>query len=292
MLMRASLGRRPREKTQNDYTDTKTRWLVTYSDLITLLMAFFVMLYAMSVVNRGKFNELLISMRSGFGRDDAHIAWAQHKDTRPASRPETPDGDKRPSLDIVPDIETAVRKHLPQSQQKNIEFTTQAGMVKVRICGDRAPFAHDSSQLRPHAKRALRAIGTVIRDLPYHYRIEGHTCDLPGHPGADDYKWQLSVRRAVRVLMFLSSTLDIPQDAFSAAGYADTRPIVPNTSESNRRRNERVEIALLTEGRQPATGPVAPAVRPRQPEVRPQPVRIVPDVNGTLSSSANSYETR
>jgi len=94
----------------------------------------------------------------------------------------------------------------------------------------------------------LDKMATLIQKIPYPVRVEGHTDNVPIHTARYPSNWELSIARAVSVVKYFAESGKIDPQRLSAAGYGETRPLVPNDSPANRTRNRRVEIVLVTEG--------------------------------------------
>ena len=242
------------------------RWLLTYADMITLLVAFFIMLYAMSVMNQAKFQQLAISVRSGFGgslttgaptiiqqgggiEGTASIVSNSRQDL-PHSGPQFPDPSRasaqaadRKRLDHAFEIMKAFIKKNGLEQQMQVS-QDERGVV-VTLLTDRMLFDAGQADLRPQELGPLAKVAQVINTVPDNsVRIEGHTDDLPIHTARFPSNWELSVTRATTVLRYLA-TNHVSARRLEAAGYADQRPLAPNTSAQARARNRRVAIVIL-----------------------------------------------
>ncbi len=219
------------------------RWLVTYSDMITLLMAFFIMMYAMSVVNMGKFEELAVSVRSGFGGPITPIGAnalgiPSHTSVLPTVLPAN-------SFELMSKIAGSVRNAMGHENRGDVEFLSEDGRVTIRVRADNVLFARGSADISPYAARVLAPVAQVLKSLPHQVRVEGHTCDLPIRTSRFASNWELSAQRAINVVLHLIRQEGLSVQRLSAAGYADTVPVVPNTCEENRARNRRIDIVLL-----------------------------------------------
>lgn len=220
------------------------RWLLTYADMITLLMAFFIMLYSMSVLNLAKFQQVAISIKSGFGG----LVNGQGKSILGTSgqfsiEPSPIEGDTvGVSPQIVQRLTTLVRD--PKNQDAISMRVDERGLV-VSLVTDEVLFAKGQADLSPVAKVLLSKIAVILADTPNYIRVEGHTCDLPMVSPRYPTNWELSTSRATNVVRFLIEDKHIKPYRLSAAGYADVKPLVPNTSERNRARNRRVDIVIL-----------------------------------------------
>ncbi|MCL6475117.1 MAG: OmpA family protein [Firmicutes bacterium] len=208
------------------------RWLITYADMITLLVALFIMLYAMSAVNQEKFGALAQSMRREF-----------------QALPEHNGGKIIGTGQIVGPLEQQASQ-----LQRFLEDTGLQTQVRVRheerglvisLLSDGTLFDLGSAELKPSARQVLDRVAQVLRAVPNPVLIEGHSDNLPIRTAQYPSNWELSAARAARVLRYLVQKGGIPSQRLIAAGYADTRPLVPNNSPANRAQNRRVDIAIL-----------------------------------------------
>jgi chemotaxis protein MotB len=258
--------------------DTTSRWLGTYGDAVTLLMAFFVMLYAMAEVDVQKFTAFVSGLEGPFGNTSA----VEMLDRLPAivgdAGAETPTSDpgavtSPPGVPLpelpVPDRAAdqqpegsadEAKQQLADVLVELSEVLASAGLDDVAsydvqrrglvlsIAADDVLFATGSAELSPAGREILRAVAEPLRDIPNDLVIEGHTDDRPlQRPGYTN--WNLSTDRAVSVLTMFYAELGIPQERLGAAGYGEHRPRASNADEVGRAANRRVDIviAALTE---------------------------------------------
>jgi len=231
--------------------EDEERWLITYADMITLLMAFFIMMYSMSVVDLKKFEALSDATRHVFGG----------KVVGPTAKASASAGllDGGSSLmhgagslagnhaSLVNDIRGELDRRLSDGLRKNVVVTHAAGLVTISMKADTVVFPVGEARLTTEVRQILDAIGPPLRDSVAPMLVEGHTCDIPINTARFPSNWELSAMRAANVMVYLIRNHGIDPDHVSAVGYADTRPIVPNDSEANRTRNRRVDIVVLTE---------------------------------------------
>lgn len=219
------------------------RWLLTYADMITLLMAFFIMMYSMSVLNTAKFRQAAISIRSGFGGQ----VRGQGKSILNASgvfapRPSPIEGDTagvswkvlRP---LVTDIEN--------DRTANVQIGEDKRGIVITMSSDKLLFEPGSADIKPGARPVLDRIVGVLAKTHNLVRIEGHTCDLAPRGGRYATNWELSTARATEVLRYMVETRGLEPFRFSAAGYGSVRPKAANDSEAHRKMNRRVEVVIL-----------------------------------------------
>jgi chemotaxis protein MotB len=232
------------------------RWLVTYADMITLLLALFIMLYAISSLDIQRFKALIEEFQALFagGGTTSVVSGG-----RGMLRLGAPESQKPLVVPLIPgkkpemhDEEETLEKFVERRglEGKVLVHREERGLV-VSLLTDGIFFEKGSAELSEEAKRVLREIAPVLKSSGRFIRVEGHTCDLPIHTPKFLSNWELSVARAVNVVRYLVEC-GVPAGRLSAVGYGEFRPMVPNTSEENRRLNRRVDIVLLTESAQKA----------------------------------------
>ena len=254
--------------TQAEKPDNHDRWLLTYADMITLLTAFFLMLYSMSVMSRGKFSMLATSVRGGFARPQARPAGGA------AGRSASSRNDS-PSAGVPANYEAAVQNlhHFVEQHNLSGQVATrqeERGVV-ISVVADGLLFDRGDASLKPDSFPVIDRVAEIVRQVPNQVQVEGHTCDLPIHTDRFPSNWELSASRAGAVLRYFTTTSGLSGTRFTIAGYADSRPLTPNDSEAHRATNRRVEIVLLKSDSQ------RDAERLRQSEIRritkpPEPV--------------------
>ncbi len=221
------------------------RWLLTYADMITLLMAFFILMYSMSIINLAKFKEVAISIRSGFGGSlEGGSGLLTHPTGQRTIRGERFPEESRSIAEVADQLEQYIKERdLTESMRTVIE---ERGLV-ISISSDNMLFPIGSARLRPDAEEILHEIAGIIKSVSNKILVEGHTCDLPINTLEFPSNWELSAARSSRVIRYLIEEYDISPKRLAAAGYADTKPVAPNISEVNRRLNRRVNIVILTD---------------------------------------------
>lgn len=245
------------------------RWLVSYADFITLLFAFFVVLYSSAQVDKRKVGELAMAIQVAFQKMGVFEA----SNTKPAllntepmpfskvqmvenvprmakldqlvSPPRGPlaeDAPRAPMREIQKQLREAL---LPELKKHTVSIapTKEGIVVSLREAGF---FASGSADLRPGARGTLADFVRVI--APYHVRIriEGHTDDVPIHNSRFDSNWDLSTARATEIIKLFISKYGIAPDRLSAAGYGEYYPVASNATETGRAMNRRVDLVILT----------------------------------------------
>lgn len=214
-------------------------WMVTFSDMVTLLLTFFVLLLSMANMDKIKFKDAASSIRGAFG----------------VMSGSNPTSVSPPSVVEFAPIEDDYTARLYQRVQavmsrlkldREIELVKDRGAVVLRI-KDSILFAAGGATLRPEAHAVLAKVAEMVRPLPLSLRIEGHSDDTPTGNG-DFSNWDLSVARSIAVLKFLGKENLLPLDRMSSVGYGAQKPLVPNISAENRAMNRRVEFVLESVG--------------------------------------------
>ncbi|MCF8039614.1 MAG: flagellar motor protein MotB [Desulfohalobiaceae bacterium] len=231
---------RRRKKTQKKNGPSAPAWMVTYSDMVTLLLTFFVLMLSMAEMDKIKFRQAVGSLKGAFGV----------MKSEPVN--ETKTDMVLPSVGVIPyDMVQRLYNQILMKIKKldlnrNIEVVTDRGAIVLRI-KEKILFAPGSTSLKKGGGSVLQKVAALVSPLPFDMRIEGHTDNTPyGVEGRTN--WDLSVQRAITVLKYYVGNKQLSLDRLSAVGYGDTKPLVPNDSPENRALNRRVEFVLEAGG--------------------------------------------
>ena len=232
------------------------RWLVSYADFITLLFAFFVVMYSLSSVNEGKYRVLSDSLVQAFRNvavnesgDQIVLPQVSVLPTRPITQPAPPAADpaleqrRRETAQRMRNMADEIRRVLsPLTQAGQVNVTEGAFGVSVEINASLL-FAPGDSALGQEAVDALRAVAQVLAPAPFPITVEGHTDNIPINTFRFPSNWELSAVRASTVArLFIDN--GVSPDRLTAAGYADQRPVAGNEDEVGRARNRRVTVLI------------------------------------------------
>ncbi len=262
----AARGKKKREA-HADHPDD--RWLLTYADMITLLMALFIVMFAISSVNTSKFEALSKSLQEAAGGPikggEAVLETGGN-----------PKGHEEPKVQPpVPAIQPLIQQEFDKEQKKRDggqdneeeqfkrtkreldEFAAQNGLkskleieitrrgLVIRLLTDNVLFDSGEAKMKPRALPLLGKIAQLLQvDTEHPINVEGHTDNVPIHSSQFPTNWELSTARAASVTRFLISKGG-PAKRMGAVGYAQLHPIASNGSANGRSRNRRVEIVLL-----------------------------------------------
>lgn len=235
-------------KRYEEESDNHDRWLVSYADFITLLFAFFVVMYALSSINEGKYRVLSNSLLNAFGK--VPLASNQVEIPPPPPSPSmTPRS--RPNLALLREREqlTSVARDIlkvlaPLVAQGKVRVTQTSRGVNVEINAS-VLFAPGDASLSPESREALKAVAAVLRKDDHAIQVEGHTDSVPIQNTLFPSNWELSAVRASTVVrLFIDGGID--ENRLTAVGHGPTRPVGPNDSAEGRLRNRRVSVMILS----------------------------------------------
>ncbi len=236
------------------------RWLLSYADFITLLLATFVVLYAMNAADTEELREMIGGVRSAFALGDAAGGILDGEPVAGRARSNrgtiSGEGETRARFEFLL-LRDRVAEALGTHPQKDGEggddsydnpygarvANTDRGVVVSLGASDFFPGG--GVELSAEAEEALELIATVLRTSTHHIRVEGHTDDRPISSQAFPSNWELSTARAARVTRILSERHGIPPTRLGAAGYAEHRPLVANDTDEGRAINRRIDIVVL-----------------------------------------------
>jgi chemotaxis protein MotB len=211
------------------------RWLLTYADLITLLMIFFVVMYALSRLDAQKFKSLSNSLRIALGGGKNILGEYE-------------------GSGMVP-LPVATPQELNVAKEDTDDYVTQHGLQNevntvvedrglVITLQEKLLFEPGRAEINPGARGTLMALAKLLNTLPNYVRVEGHTDNVPAGRGISN--WQLSTLRAANIAQILSEQAGLDPHRMSAIGYGDNRPVADNKTLAGRAKNRRVEIVLLS----------------------------------------------
>ncbi|HEY3448474.1 MAG TPA: OmpA family protein [Myxococcales bacterium] len=198
--------------------DDSTFWLITYSDMITLLLSFFLLMFSFTLLSQEKQDELL----------------------RVLNKVEKPKEDKKKEEEAI-DLEAKARQMAAQMKEAWVE--TSETEITVGVPSS-VTFASGEAALTPAAREPLEKIAEILRTVPNAVRVEGHTDNVPMRGAKFPSNWHLSAARAQSVVrLFQEKGLD-PRKLL-VVGFGETRPRRDNATEDGRAANRRIEIKLL-----------------------------------------------
>lgn len=234
----------PRRR-QNDEPDNHDRWLVSYADFITLLFAFFVVMYAISSVNENKYRELASSLGAAF--NGTHVAVeAPLPIASPVPLPPRRQKDAE-TLRRERERMTAMAREIldvlaPLVEQGKVRVTQLSRGINVEINAS-VLFASGDAKLGPASGQALQAVAAVLKKGRHAIQVEGHTDNTPIETTVFPSNWELAAVRASSVVrLFIEN--GVAENRLTAVGYGSTRPVDDNATVQGRLRNRRVQVLI------------------------------------------------
>ena len=256
-----------RRKRRGEAHTNHERWLVSYADFITLLFAFFVVLYASSQVDKRKVGKLALAIQVAFqqmGVFDTSSTQIPLSDSEalPFSKVQVVENNERtsdmerfvqpmkgmltpPANAPLKEIQSELEKALAPEIQKHvvdIKARREGLVVSLREVGF---YESGSAQMRASSKGAIDRLAAVLAARAEALRIEGHTDNIPIHNSHFASNWELSTARASELIKLLVERYRFDPARLSAAGYAEFHPVSSNDTAEGRARNRRVDIVIL-----------------------------------------------
>lgn len=258
---------RGRRKPQAEEHVNHERWMVTYADMLTLLLVLFIVLYAISSVNTTKFIQLKSSLSSAFGNgpspvlnggngpiDGSSAEQATEKSptdssmTQPIKVASNTDASAaQHELDQFKQIEAAIKASLhKRGLDGSAEFNIDERGLVVTLVTDELVFAGNSATLESEGSVILSAVVPPLRKIDNQIQVDGHTNQLNTSTAPYPSGWELSSARASSVVRYLVQDGQISAGRLSAAGYSDQRPLLPASDPRSVTRNRRVDVVVLS----------------------------------------------
>lgn len=248
-----SRGSRRRGGADHGSDHPDERWMASYLDMVTVLMCLFIVLYAMSNVDKAKYEELSDSLSAAFGREVVEgepVLSGGVGEEGDAEKPEIMTDVQRAQaeLDHLRQLRDQIAKRLEtRGLQHLVEFGIDARGLSVKLVGSETFFDGNSATLRAEAKAVLQSVSPVLRAIDNQVTIEGHA-DPRGNPAPFPTDWELSSGRATGVLRHLVESGGVAPGRISSVGYGSSRPVTTEEGgASTGALNRRVDIVVLSQ---------------------------------------------
>ena len=238
-----------RRKIEEEH-DNHERWMVSYADFITLLFAFFVVMYAISSVNTGKYRVLSDALGSAFGRAPILPSTSAKMGMVIGGQPRLFSIQKRENAvrrekEQLTDVAREIQKALaPLVSQGKVHVTQSSRGINVEINAS-VLFATGEAKLTNDSGQALRAVAAVLKNDKHALQVEGYTDNVPIKTPLFASNWELSAVRASSVVRLLIDS-GIDENRMIAVGHGANDPVAPNDTPEGRSRNRRVEVMILS----------------------------------------------
>jgi chemotaxis protein MotB len=248
-----------RKKKQAEHVNLE-RWLISYADFITLMFAFFVVMFASSQTDKGKAAQVAESVRKALQEGQIASAIAgilggtvdeKGKGNAQLKGP----GGAKPDTTVYEARNQVLAELLPSLQflTKELKEEITGGKLQIKLQGrglvvsllEAAFFPTGQDTVEPRTYPTIEKIASAISSLPNPIRLEGHTDWVPIHNSRFASNWELSAARAVAMLRVLNQRFNIPEKRMAIAGYGETTPADTNETDEGRARNRRVDLVIL-----------------------------------------------
>lgn len=263
-----------KKKREEPASEGAPEWMTTYSDLVTLLMCFFVLLFSMAVIDKQKFVEVANSLRSSFqeinsGGDkfdsssgDVLMSLLEEKKAQKDATDNSEntikakeDDDKKENEKVKQNENAEKLEKMKNELQASIKDLQLGSYVKVieekttvtlRI-DSAILFESGSADIKESGKEVLKKAGLLLKQIDNQIFVQGHTDNVPIYTHLFPTNWELSTKRAVNVVMFLIDSSGMDPHKLTATGNGEFKPIAPNDNEVNRQKNRRIDIVIVKE---------------------------------------------
>jgi chemotaxis protein MotB len=251
-------------KKKAEEPENHERWLISYADFITLLMVFFVVLYAMSQVDVAKYEQIASSLNSAFSggagvfSDPSKEIGPDNNGVRPQPTPDETgnsgngdtefeyEGAAASEIESMEEVEGRLQTYFADHGFSDDITTSIDERGLVVSLNDTILFDLGSADIKADARQRLISIGAALNTLENYIRVEGHTDNLPIRSGRFASNWELSAVRATTVVRLMVDSANVAPDKLSAVGYGEYKPVADNSTMEGRAANRRVDIILLS----------------------------------------------
>jgi len=257
---KASPGKPNKKRHHGEEHENLERWLVSYADFITLLFAFFVTMYAVSRADGQKMGSALESVQKALGSViPLHLS---AKDPGVFPNQTVPIRFGLPLIEgrnydqALIQIGEQIKKGIEDASIRNnhqgisslkdqIQFILEDRGLVIRI-PEQIFFNSGEASIRPEMKPILDLLGQILKNVPNHIRIEGHTDNIPINTYKFPSNWELSAARATTIVRYLLEHFQYDPERISAVGYGEFRPVATNENPEGRSKNRRVDFVILS----------------------------------------------
>lgn len=244
------------------------RWLVSYADFITLLFAFFVVLYSSSQVDKRKAGRLALAIQVAFQelgvfqtsntkipiKDEDAIPFenvqvvenvSKDTDLKRIVNPMKGTLSSASETQSLQEAQEAIKKALdPEIKRREVSMSMRREGLVVSL-KEMGFFDSGSANIRPGSLDAIARLSEVLKTRPENLRVEGHTDNVPIHTPRFANNWELSTARATELIQLLITKYGIPPSHLSAAGYGEFHPVAENNTPEGRAQNRRLDVVIL-----------------------------------------------
>ncbi|NQD66041.1 flagellar motor protein MotB [Bacillus haikouensis] len=235
-----------RRKRPSEQKSNAPRWMVTFSDLITLILVFFILLFSMSQIDMVKFRAIADSFQQKQILEfyPSVIPLEESSGESEIRMNEDIEGSREQRDRDLQELLTEIQTYLKENKLSNIVVAERTERGVVLVLQEQALFESGEATILESSYPFLNKVGNLLSQIPNFVKVEGHTDNRPIATYRFPSNWELSSARASSVIRYLTGTENLDPKRFIAVGYGDTRPIAPNDTVENLQKNRRVEIIV------------------------------------------------
>src|SRR5699024_2955772 len=232
--------------------------MVIFSDMVTLILVFFILLFSMSQIDQVKFEAVSESFKNRMILDFFPSAVPNEHPSESTNNQQSgtdyndflhpskkDDEDEEEDEDALTSLMNDVEDFIEENALSSIVTANRTERGVILVLQERVLFDSGEAEIVKAGEPFLNKIGELLENIPNHVKVEGHTDSRPISNYRYPSNWELSGARAGSVIRYLINEHDLDEERFSVAGYGDTKPVVPNDSVVNWSKNRRVEIVIL-----------------------------------------------
>jgi chemotaxis protein MotB len=266
-----------RRRVVEEEHENHERWLITYADMITLLMVLFIVLFAISQVDQKRFEMLKEGMAAGFGQTASPFQGSQAVMPEPGTQPMSPitpmslEGPKPANVEqqarstvaaeekqrryAQAEVEVrrleALRRRIDRALAKrdlrdDVRMKIDSRGLTISLVSKHIVFAPNVADLTGRGRRVLNVLGPVLRDLDEQIDVDGHTNQVKVKPKFYNTDWDLSAARAVTVLRYLNERKGIAERRLSAVAFGHVKPLIDPNHPKSQMLNKRVDVVVVS----------------------------------------------
>lgn len=241
-------------------------WMVTYGDLVTQLLLFFVMLFSMATLDKAKFQEAAASLRTTFAQtsfrhnsgqdvikfseyynalDSEEVLQVNNGESDQESQSQASEiGEDAEENQSLGEFGMSLEKRIEElSLDEYVNVVEEGGSTILRL-DSVVLFDSGSAEIRESGKDVMLKLGTMLKDLDNEIIIQGHTDNRPINTVLYPTNWELSTKRATNIVLFLVNNCQVDPTRLTAQGNGEYRPIAPNDTPENMQKNRRIDIVI------------------------------------------------
>ncbi|WP_430784731.1 flagellar motor protein MotS [Virgibacillus flavescens] len=242
------------------------KWMVTYADMVTLILVFFILLFSMSQLDQMKFEAVSNSFkdRTVFEFNPSAVPLdnpdnlLNENNSGELNRPEqtnnfsaSDDDQVAEQKDSLNKLMTNVEQYLDRNELNNVISASRNERGVVLVLQELILFEPGEADILQSGEPFLNKISSLLAEIPNQVKVEGHTDNKPMSSFRFPSNWELSGARASSVVRYLVNKHNFDESRFTIVGYSDTKPLAPNDSPENMSKNRRVEIVILENNSNP-----------------------------------------